>query len=184
MTSTAFDLMSISVICIASSPLVGLADEQRLELHAELFAPGGVEGVLGVDEGRDAVGLLSLGDDVQGQRRLAARFRAKDLDDAAAGNPLAAQGHVERQAAGRNAGDRQRAVASQRHDRAFAELLLDLLQRRFEVGVVLDQSRAGGLGISPSGLFFFGHAMVDLFSGGGHETTLLYGEEQGSLQVR
>ena len=41
--------------------------------------------------------------DVQGERRLAARFRAEDLDDAAAGNALAAQGHVERQAAGGNA---------------------------------------------------------------------------------
>ena len=62
MTSTAFDLMSISVICIASSPLARLADEQRVELHAELLGPARVEGMFGVDKGGDAAGLLSLGD--------------------------------------------------------------------------------------------------------------------------
>ena len=79
-----------------------LADQERLQLDAQLLGPSRVEGVLGVDEGRDAAGPLGLGDDVQGERRLAARFRAKDLDDAAAGNALPAQGDVERQAAGRD----------------------------------------------------------------------------------
>ena len=48
---------------------------------------------------------LRLGDDVQGHRRLAAGFRAEDFDDPPAGNALAAQGDVQRKAAGRNAGD-------------------------------------------------------------------------------
>ena len=49
----------------------------------------------------------------------------KIFDDAAAGNALAAQGDVERQAAGRDALDRHELIAGQRHDRAFAELLFD-----------------------------------------------------------
>ncbi len=80
-----------------------LADEQRFELHAQLLGPTGVEGMLGVDERGDAARFLGLGDHVQGQRGLAARFGAKDLDDAAAGNALAAEGQVERQAAGGDA---------------------------------------------------------------------------------
>ena len=82
-----------------------LAHEQRFEVDAELLGPAGVEGVLGVDEGGDAAGLLGLGDDVQGERGLAARFGAEDFDDAAAGNALAAEGDVERQAAGGDALD-------------------------------------------------------------------------------
>ena len=83
-----------------------LADQQRFQFDAQLLGPAGVEGVLGVDERGDAARLLGLGHHVQGQRRLAARFRAEDLDDAAARNALAAQGDVQRQAAGGNARDR------------------------------------------------------------------------------
>ena len=85
--------------------VAGLAHQQRLEVDAQLLGPAGVEGVLGVDEGGDAAGLLGLGDGVQGERRLAARLGAEDLDDPAAGHALAAQGDVERQAAGRDALD-------------------------------------------------------------------------------
>ena len=103
--------------------VVRLADEQRIELHAQLLAPGGIEGMLGVDDRGDAAGFLGLSRDVQGERRFAARFGAENLDDAAAGNALAAESHVERQAAGGNAANGERAVAAERHDRAFAELL-------------------------------------------------------------
>ncbi len=82
-----------------------LADQQGFEVDAELLGPTGVEGVLGVDERRDAAGLLGLGHDVQGERGLAAGFGAEDLDDAAAGHALAAQGDVEREAAGGDALD-------------------------------------------------------------------------------
>jgi hypothetical protein len=43
--------------------------------------------VLGVDEGADAAGALRLGDGVQGERGLARRLGAEDLDDAAARQP-------------------------------------------------------------------------------------------------
>ena len=88
-----------------------LADEQHFEVDAELLGPAGVEGMLGIDERGDAAGLLGLGDDVQGERRLAAGFGAEDFDDAAAGNALAAQGDVERQAAGGNAFDGHETVS-------------------------------------------------------------------------
>ena len=63
---------------------VGLGDEQVVDVDAQRLGVVGIEGVLGVDEGGDAARLLGFGDDVQGQGRLAGRFRAVDLDDAAA----------------------------------------------------------------------------------------------------
>ena len=103
MMSTALDLTSISAIFSASSPLDGLADEQAFQIDAEALGPARIEGVLGVDEGGHAAALLGVGDGVQGDGRLAARFRPEDLDDPAARQPLAAQGDVEAQGAGRNA---------------------------------------------------------------------------------
>jgi hypothetical protein len=43
--------------------------------------------VLGVDEGGDAAQVLSLGDDVQGERGLAGRLRPVDLDVRPRGSP-------------------------------------------------------------------------------------------------
>ena len=60
---------------------VGLGDEQLVAVDAELLGIDGVERVLGVDEGRDAVQPLGFGDRVQRQRRLAGGFRAEDFDD-------------------------------------------------------------------------------------------------------
>ena len=79
----------------------GLADQERFQLDAQLLGPTGIEGVFGVDEGGDAALALGLGHGVQGEGRLAAGFRSEDLDDAAVGNALAAQGQVQREAAGR-----------------------------------------------------------------------------------
>ena len=61
-----------------------------------------VEGVLGVDERRDAAGRLRLGDDLQRERRLAARLGAVDLDDAPARHAADAERGVERERAGRD----------------------------------------------------------------------------------
>ena len=63
--------------------VVGLADQELVDVHAQLAGVARVEGVLGVDEGRDAALFLALGDRMEGQSRLAARLRAIDLDDAA-----------------------------------------------------------------------------------------------------
>ena len=75
---------------------VGLRDQQRVGVDAELLGVLRVERVLGVDERRDAAGGLRVGDRVQGHRRLAGGLRAVDLDDAAARQAADAERDVER----------------------------------------------------------------------------------------
>src|SRR5262245_59251107 len=140
--------------------IVGLADEQGFELDSELFAPAWIEGVLGVDNGGDSAGFLGLSGDMQGEGRFAARFGAEDLDDAAAGDALTTEGDVEREAAGGNARNGERAIAAQRHDRPLAELFFDLLEGGFQRAVLLDQRRGGGLAVVASLFFCLGHTMV------------------------
>ena len=114
--------------------VVGLRDEQVLGLHAELARVADVERVLGVDEGADAAALLRLGDDVQRQRGLARRLRPVDLDDAAARQAADAERDVEPERAGRDRRDvlRRERVLAELHDRALAELLLDLADREID----------------------------------------------------
>ncbi len=129
---------------------VGLADEECLRVDTTLLHPGGVEGVFGIDECRDAVVALGGRDDVQGERRLAARLGAEDLDDAAARHAEAAQGEVEREGPGADTIARCVGVAVHLHDRAFAVGPLDLLQRPiqclFPFAFVLSRHRC----LSPS----------------------------------
>ena len=84
--------------------------------------------------------FLRAGDDVQSERGFAARFRAEDFDDAAAGNARAAQGDIQAHAAGVDSFDRL-IIAVKLHQRAFAELLFDLLNGPREA-----ESRAGSRG--------------------------------------
>jgi len=56
------------------------------------------------------------------------RTRAVELDDATAGQPTDAERHVEREGAGRNRLDVHVQVLAHAHDRALAELLLDLAE--------------------------------------------------------
>jgi hypothetical protein len=127
--------------------VVGLGDEQLVDVHADLAGVERVHGVLGVDERAHPAELLGLGDDVVHQRRLARGLRPEDLHDAAAGDAADAEGEVQRQRPG---GDRvdahARALVAHAHDRALAELTLDLRQRALEGGVA-------GLG----GLLLLGH---------------------------
>ena len=107
--------------------VVGLRDEQVVEIDAELLRVGRVERVLGVDERRHAAELLRFGDDLQRQRRLARRLRSEDLDDAAARHAADAERVVDADGAGRNGVDRlDGALLAEPHDRALAELLFDL----------------------------------------------------------
>src|SRR5262249_48116590 len=110
--------------------------------------------------GGDSAGFLRLSGHVEGESCLAARFGSENLDDAAARNALTAKGNIERQAAGGNAGDRQRAITAQRHDRPLAELFFDLLQGGFERAVLLDERGGGGLAVVASLFFCLGHTMV------------------------
>ena len=105
---------------------VGLGDQQLVDVDADRLGVDRVHGVLGVDVGADAAVALRLGDDVHGERRLARRLRAVDLGDAAPGQAADAEGEVERQRAGGDGLDRHRALLAHPHDRALAELLVDL----------------------------------------------------------
>ena len=124
--------------------VVGLRDEQVVEVDAELLGVLRVERVFGVDEGRDAAELLRLRDDLQRERRLAGGFRSEDLDHAAAGQAAHAERPVDADRSGGDGRDRRDAIlAAEPHDRSLAELLLDLADgqldglRAFLVGPVV-----------------------------------------------
>jgi hypothetical protein len=111
---------------------VRLRDQQVVDVDAELLGIGRIERVLGVDEGGGAAALLALGDDLQRQRGLAGGLGPVDLDDAAARQAADAERDVEPQRAGRLSRPRRRRSATgvaEAHDRALAELLLDLPER-------------------------------------------------------
>ena len=153
-----------------------LADQEGLQLDAQLFGPGGVQGVFGVDKGGDAAAALGAGHHVQGQRGLAARFGPEDFDHAAAGDALPAQGDVQRQAAGWNSADGRGRADAQRHDGPFAKLLFDLGQRVFQrrVGV---QKRDGAAACSGSGFgrwrVFLAMGVIEVLLFGGMNTLVM-----------
>ena len=113
--------------------VVGLRDQQIVDIHAELAGVDGIERVLHVDEGRHAAGLLRFGDHLQRDRGFAGRFRAENFDDAAARKSAHAQRVVERNGAGRNRRHRHDGfLRPQPHNGAFAELLFNLAERESE----------------------------------------------------
>ena len=80
-----------------------------------------------VDEGRNAAALLGRSDGVKGQRRLTGRFGAVNFDDAAAGIAADADCQVNGQGTGRNDFHIHLVgYIAETHDRALAEILLDL----------------------------------------------------------
>ncbi len=102
--------------------------------------------MLGVDERAHATELLGLSQDVVDKRRLARGLRAEDLDDAPSRHAADAQRQVERQCAGGDGVDLDlSALVAHAHDRALAELALDLRQRALQGGVA---GLRGLLGVS------------------------------------
>ena len=75
--------------------VVRLRDQQVVHVHAQLARVDGIERVLRVDERRLPAQLLRLGDHVQRQRCLAARFRAVHFNHAPAGKSAHAQRRVD-----------------------------------------------------------------------------------------
>ena len=108
---------------------VGLGDEQPVGVHPELLGVLRVERVLGVDEGGDPAGLLCVGGRVQRHGGLPAALRPVDLDDPAAGYAADAERDVQRDRPGRDHLDRCPGLVTEPHDRAPAELPLDLGER-------------------------------------------------------
>ena len=82
--------------------VVGLRDQQLVDVDADPLGVQRVHRVLGVDERAHAAELLGLGDHVVDQRRLTGGLRAEDLDDAPARDAADAQREVQRQRAGRD----------------------------------------------------------------------------------
>src|SRR5690606_3368469 len=87
--------------------------------------------MLGVDEGGGAALLLYLGDDLERECGLTRGLRTVNLDDAAARQPADTERDIEPERPGRHDVDvARRDRIPEPHHRAFAELLLDLAERR------------------------------------------------------
>src|SRR5256712_1701792 len=107
--------------------VVGLRDEQIVDVDAQFLRVRRIERVLRVDERRHAAEFLSLRDDLQRERRFPRRLRSEDFGDAAARHTANAEREVDADSAGRNGVDRlDGAFLTEAHDRALAELLFDL----------------------------------------------------------
>ena len=114
--------------------IVRLRNEKIVDIHAQLARVDGIERVLGVDERRLAAELLRLGDHVQSESRLAARFRAVHFDDASARKTADAESRVDGDRAGGDHADRDEHVAvPQTHDRAFAVRLFNLRDCQIQI---------------------------------------------------
>ena len=98
--------------------------------------------MLGIDKGGLAALFLSGGDDVQSNGGLTGRFGTVDLDDSAAGNAADAQRHVQGHRAGGNGLHLHGYVLAKAHDRALAELFIQLLQRSFQGFLFIDSHTA------------------------------------------
>ena len=110
--------------------VIGLGDQQVGDLDAELAGIDRVERVLGVDEGADAALLLGFRQHLQGQRGLAGGFRAVNLDHPAARQAADAERDIQPQGARGNGLDLDAlVVGTEPHDRALAEVLVDLVER-------------------------------------------------------
>ena len=108
---------------------VRLRDEEVVDVDPDGPGVDRVHGVLGVDVGADAAVALRLGHCVHGQRRLPRGLGAVDLHDAAPGQTADAQRQVQGERTGGDGLDVHLEVVAHAHDRALAELLLDLAQR-------------------------------------------------------
>ena len=75
--------------------IVRLRNEQVIHIDAQFARVDGIERVLRIDKRGLAAQLLGFGDDVQGKGRLAARFRAVNLNHAAARESADAKSRVD-----------------------------------------------------------------------------------------
>ena len=104
-----------------------------VDVDAKFSGIDRVERVFGIDEGADAALLLRLGDGVQSQRGLAGGFRPVDFNDAPPRQAADAKRDIEAERARGDDVDIHRPVVlAELHDRALAEVPLDLGQRRVE----------------------------------------------------
>src|SRR5664280_1126045 len=107
--------------------VIGLRDQQVVDVDTQLGRVDGVKRVLGIHEGRHAALLLRFPNYLQRDGGFARRLRPEDLDHASARKAADAQRRVKRDRSRGDHGDGDdRTLAPQLHDGAFAELLFDL----------------------------------------------------------
>jgi len=105
---------------------VRLADQQVLDINAEIAGIDRVQRMFRVDEGAGAALALAFGDDLQGKRGLARGLRPVDLDDAPTRQTADAKSDVEPERPSGDGGDGLAALVAQPHHGALAELAFDL----------------------------------------------------------
>ena len=107
--------------------VVRLRDQKVVDVDAELLRIRRIERMLGIDERGHAAQFLRLRDHLQRQRRLARRFGTEDFDDTPRGiPPMPSAKSMLIAPVGIRFDRLDRATLSHAHDRALAELLLDL----------------------------------------------------------
>src|SRR5579863_10190164 len=74
---------------------IWLRNQEVIDVDAEFFGVGRVEGVFSVDKCGETACSLGLGDDLQGDGGLAGRLGAEDLNDAAARDAADAKRRIE-----------------------------------------------------------------------------------------
>ncbi len=140
---------------------IGLADQQFVQIDAQLLGVDRVQRVFGVDEGAGAALLLGLGQDVERQGGLTRAFRSINFDDAAARQAADAKGDVQAQRAGGDHLGLDGFLLPHLHDGALAERPLDLADGGFQClltihGVLIHETQrslrhGGPLGLSRLG---------------------------------
>ena len=112
---------------------VGLGYEQVVHVHSELLGVRHVQSVLGVHEGGDPTDRLRVGDDVQTEGRLTARFGAVDLGDPSSRDTADPDGGIQIDGAGADDVDLDpHPVIPHPHDGALPVGTLDLGDGRGE----------------------------------------------------
>src|SRR5262249_49481508 len=89
--------------------------------------------VLDIDECCEAGALLRLSDDRKCKRRFARRFRAEDFDYSSARKSTDSESAIDQNVSSWNDIDINNPFAAQTHDRPFAVIFRDLLDRQIEV---------------------------------------------------
>ena len=109
---------------------VGLRDQKIIDIHAELAGVNHIQRMLGIDKSADAALLLSFGNRMQRQRCFARRFRPIDFHYPPARQASNTERDIEpKRARGYGLDIHGLIVFAKFHDRALAELALDLAQR-------------------------------------------------------
>ena len=81
---------------------IWLGNQQFIHINTQFFGIHGIQGMFGVDKRRRAAGLLCLGNDLQGQSRLAGRLRAVDLNHPTLGQTTHPESDIQSQGPGRD----------------------------------------------------------------------------------